>query len=124
MPNISFPDLVKLYAKASIYWHAAGYEEKDPKLTEHFGITTVEAMASGCIPVVYNAGGLPEIVDDGVNGYLWKTKDELITTTKRIIEHSTDRSETAKQAIQKSKEFDIEIFNRAFDAVLENFVHI
>ncbi len=119
LPNISFPDLVELYSKASIYWHAAGFEERDPKLAEHFGITTVEAMASGCIPIVYNAGGLPEIVEEGVSGFLWKTKDELIEKTHNIIKNTSLSSSIRKQALQKSKEFDVNVFYKAFDKVLE-----
>jgi len=36
---------------------------------EHFGITTVEAMAAGCVPLVYDSGGQAEIVSSGYNGY-------------------------------------------------------
>src|SRR5262249_18016059 len=57
-----------LYEEASIFWHA-GYgvdENCKPLLAEHFGIVTVEAMAAGCVPVVVNKGGQPEIIQHGV----------------------------------------------------------
>ncbi len=116
LPNISFDQLVELYGKASIYWHAAGYGEQDPKLAEHFGITTVEAMASECIPIVYNGGGLTEIVEDGKNGYLWSTQEELIEKTKNVLMNQTMR----RQAIEKAKDFDVQAFCDAFDEVLKN----
>lgn len=41
-----------------------------PSNTEIFGISIVEAMAFKCICVASNVGGIPEIINDGVNGYL------------------------------------------------------
>ena len=55
--NPDFNELKKLYAKAKIFWHTAGYdidENKEPEKVEHFGITTVEAMSAGAVPVVIN----------------------------------------------------------------------
>ncbi|MCX7840964.1 MAG: glycosyltransferase, partial [Anaerolineae bacterium] len=77
--DIPFVDLVKLYSESAIYWHACGFgedEEREPIKFEHFGITTVEAMASGCVPVVINKGGQSEIVQHGRNGFLWNTLPE------------------------------------------------
>lgn len=86
--NISQDEINLLYSKAKIYWHAAGYQEdisQHPDRLEHFGISTVEAMSAGCIPVVYNAGGQKEIVKDGVNGFLWDTEEKLLSKTTEII---------------------------------------
>jgi GT2 family glycosyltransferase len=58
--NQSLETLHELYRSAAIYWHATGLcEELDerPDLSEHFGITTIEAMSYGCVPIVINAGG-------------------------------------------------------------------
>jgi glycosyltransferase involved in cell wall biosynthesis len=80
VPNLDLASLKRLYEKAKIFWHAAGYGEDEdmrPELSEHFGIVTVEAMASGCIPIVINKGGQPEIVRHGVNGFVWDTLKEV-----------------------------------------------
>ena len=58
--NASNAQLKSLYQTAKIFWHAKGMdvdEHLHPDLTEHFGMTTVEAMAGGCVPVVINKGG-------------------------------------------------------------------
>lgn len=88
IPNIDFTLLTKFYGKAMIYWHAAGFEEnliKYPERAEHFGMTTIEAMSAGCIPLVFNGGGQKEIVKEGKNGFLWNTLPELINKTRQIF---------------------------------------
>jgi|GEM_PF-4021064 len=43
---------------------------------ESFGLAAVEAMASGCLPICSNDGGMTEIVDDGVDGWLVQADDK------------------------------------------------
>jgi len=115
IPNITFEKLSSLYNQATIYWHAAGYHETNPERMEHFGITTVEAMSAGAIPVVYNGGGLPEIVREGKDGYLWTNMDELLEKTNKIIAGKDKFS-----VVNRAKEFSSEVFTEAFDRLLEN----
>lgn len=49
--------------KADIFVHPAIWEEG-------FGIAIIEAMASGLICVAFKKGAIPEIITDGVNGYI------------------------------------------------------
>jgi glycosyltransferase involved in cell wall biosynthesis len=105
--------LQDLYARASIFWHAAGFERgMDPAQQEHFGITTVEAMSCGCVPVVINLGGQPEIVEDGATGMLWDTLDELIRYTAELVESVSRREEMASRAVPAVERFGIERFRR------------
>lgn len=79
--NISHNKIFELYLKSQFYWHLAGYEvneEESPELTEHLGISPVEAMACQCITLCYKAGGPKEIVKDEENGFLFKNQDELL----------------------------------------------
>ncbi|MDQ3961883.1 MAG: glycosyltransferase, partial [Thermoproteota archaeon] len=52
--NISFSKLIQLMQLAKVYFH--------PRIDEHFGISIVEAMASGLVPVVSDVGGHTEFV--------------------------------------------------------------
>jgi glycosyltransferase involved in cell wall biosynthesis len=119
--DIRLSELVDLYAHSAIYWHASGYgedERKDPVKFEHFGITTVEAMASRCVPVVIGKGGQPEIVRHAINGYLWQTLDELKTLTDRLIEEPILREQMAAVAQADSRKYDKEHFQARLEQLL------
>jgi glycosyltransferase involved in cell wall biosynthesis len=107
--DVPFDELRSLYAHSAIYWHAAGFgydEETDPIRFEHFGITTVEAMAAGCVPVVYAAGGQRELVADSVTGYGWRTLAELRARTEQLIADPALRARLADGAVLSSQRFD------------------
>lgn len=113
VPDIDFQDLKKKYAEAKIYWHAAGFGEdleNHPERAEHFGITTVEAMASGAVPIVFAGGGQLEIISPDKNGFTWETVDELCQTTLKVIGNDKLRDEIAKNAFADSKLFSKENF--------------
>lgn len=118
--NAPFLELKDLLSKAKIYWHATGLDEnpeKNPIRLEHFGITTVEAMASGCVPVVINSGGQSEIVLPGT-GFLWDSREELLFYTKKLIKSPKLLREINQKAIERSKFFDIEHFKKALQEYL------
>lgn len=106
--NIAFPDLKDIYSKAKIFWHASGFGEnprKFPDRFEHFGMTTVESMAAGAVPVVIAQGGQVEIVEDGKNGFLWNSKSELINKTAKLIANEELVRDLSKKAILSSKKY-------------------
>lgn len=101
------------FAKAKIYWHASGFGEDlkhFPERAEHFGISVVEAMSTGTIPVVFNAGGLKESVDDGKNGLLWSTIEECVEKTIFIIKDESQRKAFSLCAQEKAHMFKKERF--------------
>jgi glycosyltransferase involved in cell wall biosynthesis len=106
--NLSNSELKKIYSKSKIYWHASGYGEnldKNPELAEHFGISTVEAMGAGCVPIVINAGGQKEIIQNGKSGYLWDTLGDFIAKTNSLIKDEEKLEKLSKGAIERSKLF-------------------
>jgi glycosyltransferase involved in cell wall biosynthesis len=108
-PNIDRKKLLELYSTSSIYWHAAGYredEEKHPEKVEHFGISTLEAMASGAVPLVYPAGGQKEIVNHEKNGFWWSTIEDLEMRTISLINDKKTRERLSLAARERAKDFD------------------
>ncbi len=69
-----------------------------PSRTETLGLVLLEAMAAGCPVVAARSGGIPDIVTDGVNGYLFDPTDEdgAIAATQRLLERRDER-ETLRQ---------------------------
>ncbi len=95
-PNISLDRLYELYNVSNYFWHFAGYgvdEEKNPELVEHFGITPLEAMASGCLTFCYSAGGPKELITENENGFLFSSIDELI---KKMIQVEQNKARQEK----------------------------
>lgn len=86
LTDLSYTQLRSYYAKSRFYWHAAGFgidPAKTPENTEHFGMTTLEAMASGCIPLVVPYGGQKEIVSD--ERLFWETEVELMEKMQSFL---------------------------------------
>ena len=115
-PDFKF--LKDLYGRAKIFWSASGYgedEEKNPEKAEHFGITVVEAMAAGAVPILYNAGGYKEIVADSLDGFLWESPAELIKKTLNVIKN---RNEFVKNTLASSKKFSYAEFKNEITKLL------
>ena len=111
--NPSHKEIESYYSRAKIFWHAKGYsvdEENDPFELEHFGLTTVEAMSAGCVPVVINKGGQKEIIEDGVNGYRWDTPEQLVEKTVYLIQHEDERKKMSERAMEKAKQYSLDNF--------------
>jgi glycosyltransferase involved in cell wall biosynthesis len=119
--DASFERLKEYYSKAKIFWHAAGFGEdlkNHPERGEHFGMTTVEAMAAGCVPVCFAGGGQTEIIDNGLNGYLWRDVDGLREATIRLITEDKLRRKMLVEAIGKSAQFSVKRFYLALEAIV------
>ncbi len=69
-----------------------------PSRTETLGLVVLEAMAAGCPVVAARSGGIPDIVTDGVNGYLFDPADDqgAIAATQRLLNQQQER-ETLRQ---------------------------
>src|SRR5512140_174718 len=111
--NCPYEELRRLYAEATLFWHAAGYgvdEKAHPDRMEHFGMSTVEAMSAGCIAVVINKGGQKEIVSHGESGYLWDTPGELLAFSRELLTTPMLVSSVREAGLHRSRMFDREHF--------------
>jgi glycosyltransferase involved in cell wall biosynthesis len=113
--------LVEHYKSAKIYWHAAGFGEDletHPEYAEHFGISTVEAMGAGAVPVVIKAGGQIEIVEDRESGFLWENLKELEDKTLLLISDKKLWREMSAKAEKRAKFFSKEKFYQELEKLI------
>jgi GT2 family glycosyltransferase/SAM-dependent methyltransferase len=103
--NLPAAELRDLFARASMYWHATGFSVKEPAAQEHFGITIVEGMAAGAVPVVYNSGGPPEIITSGENGYLFDTLEEMVEKSWKLATDPDHWRRLSKAARERARFF-------------------
>jgi GT2 family glycosyltransferase/glycosyltransferase involved in cell wall biosynthesis len=115
--NLSYDEVKALYKSAAIFWHACGLDEIDPRLVEHFGMTTVEAMQNYCVPIVIRGGGQIEIVEEGISGFTFSTIGELQAHTINMINDKALRMGMAKNAYRRSHEFNSEAFKTRVTAL-------
>lgn len=113
--NCSYDELIELYSQAKLFWHATGYlvdENREPEKMEHFGITTVEAMSFGAVPVVISKGGQRETVVAEECGFLWNNEEECINSTQILIQDDSRRKQMAQKAVERSYRFSVDEFFR------------
>ena len=107
-PNAPRSDVEKLLSTASMFWSATGWgedERRKPWTAEHFGMTTVEAMAAGCIPVVIDRAGQREIVRHSIDGFRWTDPEQLMSFTRRLAAEDDLRSRLAAEAVRRAQLF-------------------
>jgi glycosyltransferase involved in cell wall biosynthesis len=122
--NPSRSALEALYRRASVYWHATGFDSSAstrPEHMEHFGIAVVEAMSAGCIPVCFAAGGPLEIVSHGHTGYLYETIADLRAHTLRLVADASAGwvADLRRAAMTASEPYGQAVFAAAIRALLQ-----
>ena len=90
-------DVKKWLDKADIFIYPVVWEEA-------FGISVVEAMSRGVIPITFKRGGLPEIIDSEKNGYLVDKIDSKDLANKIVeILNNYELNKMREAAIKTSK---------------------
>jgi glycosyltransferase involved in cell wall biosynthesis len=120
--NISAEQIKGLYRAATVYWHCTGIADDVnlfPERFEHFGITIVEAMSAGVIPVVLGEAGPAEIVSHNVSGFLVRNASELEATTFNITKLSRQkRGQICRAALSRAADFTSAKFEQKLEQLL------
>ncbi|MCZ6566461.1 MAG: glycosyltransferase [Gammaproteobacteria bacterium] len=95
----------QLLGKASALLHPINFNEP-------FGLSVIEAMACGTPVIAFNKGSMPELIDNGVNGFLVETVDEA----KDAIQHLSeiDRTQCRRH---------VELYFTS-DKMIENYIDV
>jgi len=108
LTDLSQEELFSKIAKAKVYLHTM--------IGEHFGISIVEAMATGCIPIVHNSGGQKEAI--GKIGYVYNDVKEC---RERILQAISSNANIYKIA-DFAKKFSAENFRRKIKDILKSYL--
>ncbi|MCD1296114.1 glycosyltransferase family 4 protein [Methanocella sp. CWC-04] len=85
-------------------------------LDEDFGMTAIEAMASGKPVIAVREGGYLETVADGKTGMLIDCKeDDIIKAVKKI---ASDPASFREACVEQSKKFDVKRFLSGMDSII------
>ncbi len=116
-------ELRDLYRRASIYWHASGLGEdpdRHPDRFEHFGITTVEAMSAGAVPIVLGEAGQREVVEHGRSGYHFHDLGQLVALTRTVVDDPDLRANLARAARVRAQQYSLEAFAGELESLVES----
>ncbi len=58
---------------------------------EPFGLTMIESMACGTPVIAFDCGSVPELVDDGVSGFIVNSEEEAVRALERVAQLDRER---------------------------------
>ena len=100
---LSGKELASAYASGVIFLF--------PSSTETLGLVLLEAMASGCPVIGANKGGIPDIINDEINGCLYNPEGEddgkhsLINATRKILKDHNKKERMRIAARQEAEKW-------------------
>jgi len=107
--DISRIEMRRLLEAAKIYLHTREYE--------HFGISVVEAMAMGCVPIIHDSGGTREFVPGNLR---YRTISEAAAKiTKELSGWSPRKAIESAKIAEKFKE---ENFSKDFILLFNQYI--
>lgn len=113
-------DVIPYYEKASVFVYPSIWQEV-------FGISIVEGMAFGKPCIVNRVGGIPEIVQDGINGYISHapTADGIYEATVRAIKdiESGKLDQISQSAKKRAEYFSIENTVSKMSKLFDDLLH-
>ena len=100
----------RVLGSARALLHLIGFDEP-------FGLSVAEAMACGTPVIAYRRGSMPELIEDGVNGFLVDSFDEAVAAIGRIGE--IDRAACRASVVRR---FSVERMTADYIALYERIL--
>lgn len=95
-----------------------------PSRSEGFGLTAIEGMARGCVPVVSDTGGLPEVVQDNISGLLHNIEEvkDLVDKIVSLCKNRKMLDFLSKNAVERAKMFEFDKFSRLINDLYSKLI--
>jgi len=117
LTNVTDAELKELYDRAKILVGGMGLYSTTPHGFEHWGLTQVEAMSRGCVPVMFSGGGHREPYQK----YLWNSLEELVRTLRHLSEQGEELSRQSNEVREKAREYTVPVFAKKLHrAIMES----
>jgi len=105
--NSPFNVLKNILSRAKIYVHCSPFE--------YFGMSVVEAMACGCVPIVYRSGGAYlDVIDKGNYGLAFSNTNELIDGINLLLKDDHLFRNLSQKVIERPHIFSKQNFKKNF----------
>jgi len=86
----------------------------NPGRYEGFCLSLIQAMSQGLVPITFPIGVAPEIIQNGRNGYLINTIDDMIKKINLLTSKKVTRARMAEEAIKTSKSFNSDMLIKKY----------
>ena len=121
--GLSAQKLNNLLKNAFFYVHATGADlpnTEHPERCEHLGLSILEGAAWGCIPLVYNRGGIFDLLTPGRSCIVYSSEDELLGLVRNMedIWNSKLKNELQRAARQVALTNNFENFMKSLSDFL------
>jgi len=113
--DVSFEELIELMKKSKIFFH--------PREGEHFGMSIVEAMSAGLIPIVPTVGGQSEFVPVE---YQYKSLEDASQIVSQLLTNMS-KEEMIKESIKMrdiAKNFSETNYKRQFQLIVSRMLYV
>ena len=118
LKNVSDKGLLTLYNSSDIFVLPSVVDSQGN--TEGLGVVLLEAMACGLPVIGSDVGGIPDIIEDGVTGFLVQEKDvvELSKKLINLVEDEKFRNKIALQGYESVQD------NFAWEVVVKKYINL
>lgn len=116
-PNIARDRLNELMERSKVYLHTMPFE--------HFGISIVEGMAHGLVPLVHRSGGPWMDILQGINGlygYAYSDENEASSYLYELLKNEELYQKMSKKAISRALMFSEGAFKQRFKNIVNQLM--
>jgi alpha-1,2-mannosyltransferase len=109
LPNVKRNRLKQLLLNSKVYLHT--------RVNEPFGISIIEAIASGCIPIVHDSGGPKEFVPEE---FRYRTKGDAVEKLERAFDSWSPKK--AAEISKLAEKFSEKNFSKCFIEIFHRYI--